>query len=530
MQGASDFLTHIFNTLPADALMDLCQNSVANSANDQEVFKQLSKQLPAIKPNKITHLRATLASLKVQKNEMAQQTAEITEEDGCCCKTIQRMIEGYLEIGSPGRYIESLRKYFAFKGPIFVMNDHQGVADIVERGTLFSPGTFLNLTYTKESISAIKDNSLDLVTCFIGLHHCPVELLEEFLEEIYRVLRPGGNFVVRDHDATQELLPLVHFAHSIYNVGTGVSLKDELAEVRNFQPLSYWTEKVESVGFKDQQKRLLQQGDPTANTLIVFKKPITSKESVAVFAHNSIIGKKDYYRDLGQSYLTLPEWYLVDVAKDYGKFLEHTPWFGYPYWKSISLFWKNWYRSTMVTYNKCGFRQAFLSPYTLMNGVIGSVVTGIFGQLSLLAVVPRLMYPLSEAPGVERIGMLVVDVDNKIMSLDDRISIKEEFAHGIKYIETPRYLPFNEIIKKMAFANIEILEIAGQKEIQFKVRVLKATPDLCFQIPGLEKLYEYEVFGTDLKEVALNVSFVKINNVFQALYHHGIEVDQIYGY
>jgi hypothetical protein len=165
-----------------------------------------------------------------------------------------------------------------------------------------------------------------------------------------------------------------------------------------------------------------------------------------------------------------------------------------------------------------------------MNGVIGSVVTFIFGQLSVLAVVPRLMYPLSEAPGVERIGMLVADADNKVMSLDDRISIKEEFAHGVKYLEIPRYLPFNEIIKKMAFANIEILEIAGQKEIQCKVRVLKSTPDLLFQISGLEKLYEYEVFGTDLKEVALNVSFAKINHVFQALYHHGIEVDQIYGY
>ena len=42
--------------------------------------------------------------------------------------------------------------------------------------------------------------SADLVSCFVGLHHMEPQKLEPFLASVASIVRPGGYFVVRDHD------------------------------------------------------------------------------------------------------------------------------------------------------------------------------------------------------------------------------------------------------------------------------------------------------------------------------------------
>lgn len=60
-----------------------------------------------------------------------------------------------------------------------------------------------------------EDSSFELVTCLMTLHH--LRLQKEYLDEVYRVLRPGGMLVVRDHDcrssATATVLDIVHGMH-----------------------------------------------------------------------------------------------------------------------------------------------------------------------------------------------------------------------------------------------------------------------------------------------------------------------------
>jgi SAM-dependent methyltransferase len=63
-----------------------------------------------------------------------------------------------------------------------------------------------------------RDNEFDIITAFMVLHH--VENLLSMISEIQRVLKPGGYFVVADHDCWDAMdAMLIDITHLIYQVG-----------------------------------------------------------------------------------------------------------------------------------------------------------------------------------------------------------------------------------------------------------------------------------------------------------------------
>ena len=122
--------------------------------------------------------------------------------------------------------------------------------------------------YTLEHASA------DLVTCYIGLHHAPPDGLEAFVRSIERIVRPGGVFVLRDHDVTTpEMDDLVSLAHTVFNAGLGLPWSENRRERRHFASIEKWVQRLESIGFVDLGRRLRQANDPTDNLLLGFRKP-----------------------------------------------------------------------------------------------------------------------------------------------------------------------------------------------------------------------------------------------------------------
>jgi len=113
-----------------------------------------------------------------------------------------------------------------------------------------------------------------MVTCFIGLHHIPEDKIDDFLQSIRRVLRPGGSFMLVDHDVTNDnTLDLAHLAHSTYNAVMGISELDEKNEIRNFRSMQYWSEKLEKHGFGKSvtlSQPMIRKDDPTKNTMLRF--------------------------------------------------------------------------------------------------------------------------------------------------------------------------------------------------------------------------------------------------------------------
>lgn len=261
------FLQVIFHLYPEDKFHHLIATTSKEKNNDEEIYKSVQANLPKIKPF-LSELTLALPALKKQKKEMAKQVLTLLGN--------KKQINGYLEIGSTGRYISELLKHISLSGNIYLTNDiapNNSVADIFERGQFSKIGKFIPLTYQPISQSEIADDSVDLVTCHIGLHHCTPDLLDGYIKSIHRILRKGGLLIMRDHDVkTTEMATFVSLVHTVFNLGLGVTWETDSSEYKSFKSIDEWSKIISSYGFKDSGARILQDKDPSYNTLIAFIK------------------------------------------------------------------------------------------------------------------------------------------------------------------------------------------------------------------------------------------------------------------
>ena len=94
-----------------------------------------------------------------------------------------------------------------------------------------------------------------------------------------RILRPGGIFIIREHDLelneSEGKVPysMLDLAHSVFNAVTGVSVQDEIEEVRAFRSILEWREILENMGFIDSLVYEVEDGDPTWDEMMCFLKP-----------------------------------------------------------------------------------------------------------------------------------------------------------------------------------------------------------------------------------------------------------------
>ena len=109
------------------------------------------------------------------------------------------------------------------KGKVWVVHDSLGgLPQMLERECEQEVGQFVHIDYKNPTkLNDIPEECVDVVTLNQGLHHFPQSTLLPFLREVVRVLRPGGLFMVREHNAVEDLIPALDLAHSIFNVVTG---------------------------------------------------------------------------------------------------------------------------------------------------------------------------------------------------------------------------------------------------------------------------------------------------------------------
>jgi FAD/FMN-containing dehydrogenase/uncharacterized membrane protein YhaH (DUF805 family)/SAM-dependent methyltransferase len=262
------FLQVVFHLYPEDKFHALIKSASEQKSADEEIYKLILGKLPEIAPF-LAPIRYGLPALKTQKQEMTRQTLELLGD--------QRAIDGYLEIGSTGRYISHLRKQVQVSGNIYLTNDRSpdnSLGEIFERGGIRKIGTFFDLAdYQPISEQQIPTASIDLITCHIGLHHCPTEKLDAYMQSIHRILRPGGKFIMRDHDAgTPEMKTFASLVHTVFNLGLKETWKFNDDEFRSFRSIEQWCEFVCGHGFTDAGARLLQKNDPSINTLVLLTK------------------------------------------------------------------------------------------------------------------------------------------------------------------------------------------------------------------------------------------------------------------
>lgn len=262
--GFYAFLRNIFNLVPEDRFHALIKQCTAAGGDDEAIYRNLQAALPGITP-RLAMLTHALPALATQKREIGRQTAKLIGN---------ARPRDYVEIGTTGRYVRALRKHAGVTGSVtLVTGTAPGFSpvDIVERGQLLSIGKAIPLH--DYAPLALPPESADLVSCLIGLHHMAPEKLEPFLASIAQVLRPGGMFVVREHDVTSSAMHrFVALAHTVFNAGLGESWANNAAELRHFASAKAWIRRIERCGLRHTGVQLRQEGDSTDNLLMAFVK------------------------------------------------------------------------------------------------------------------------------------------------------------------------------------------------------------------------------------------------------------------
>ena len=263
-----DFLTNVFHLYPEQEFHDVLRRLVQPGATDQQVYEALQVELAGIQPF-LAPLRYAIPALIKQKAIMADQTMMLLDPNA--------RYDGHLEIGSTGRYISILENRLDITGDVFLLHTQEGgygPEDIVERGQITKIGTHIDMgNYSSNFAKIIPGNSLDLVTVFIGFHHCPIEKREEFISSVRSVIKPGGKLILRDHDAhNEDMWRMAALAHDTFNAGIDENWQFNSDELRNFYSLRFITDYLENIGFKHDGRIYFQRGDPTRNGLMGFTK------------------------------------------------------------------------------------------------------------------------------------------------------------------------------------------------------------------------------------------------------------------
>lgn len=375
------FLENIFLRLDSNKFFSLIDEIMKSAKTDEEIYLSLSKRITEARGSVFKTTYCALLSLFRQKKVLKGQIGELLGK--------RHPVKGLVEIGFPGRFIRPIQKICDVSGQVTAIHPKETGTDLIQSGFPRPYHKFIPLNeYEPIGREKIKSGSVDLVTCFIGLHHVPPSKLQEYLHSIHRILAPGGSFILRDHNAFGErMIALVSVVHSVFNAATGVTPEDEKEEVRHFLPMQTWERLLEENGFKRVSNPLIREGDPTDNSLVRFVKRATIEEKKLREIENSLEKREGYQRSLMNTYLTASEWRSVEMSRDYASHLKGgNPFYQFSYFKEIQLFWDVFIKSYSAAREQHSFLEVITSEWMMNSLFIGMFSTFEFlcsGMISL---------------------------------------------------------------------------------------------------------------------------------------------------
>lgn len=506
----ASFIDHVLRQLPSKKFLELVDavgQESGQDLDDAQFYAKISAKIASLKSR--LNIIKIIKLIRFQKQLLEKQLRSLLGDI--------KVVHHCLEIGTPGTYASTIRDHI--KGNVYALLERSNATDILQAQSLNPSNGFKG--YDKyvslndyEPISAeIPDNHIDLIICTIGLHHVPPHKLDAFITSIKRILRPGGIFLLREHNAhTPELVSLAYTAHSIFNaIIPQETLDTELKEVRNFNALAYWKDLLETHKFAVSSEEYLQNGDPTLNTFIKCTKKSITTQDQELSASLQAQQHADYSRDRTQTYLTTPEWINVDTAQHYSTYITKIPFYEFPYMAHVNTFWKTFSESwRCAAQEKGGNAKMFLSPniifnYTLMNIFIGAFMTIEYTAKAAISWPIRAMLSGIEAT---TLLALVHDPKNEISNIDpSSIISKESYDGDIKLVSIPRYMQFLISVKKLMGSSVTFIKIANNEQILCKVRYKN---DIPFKTSWVQKFtwnmptlpdYTYAAYLVPVKEL-----------------------------
>lgn len=388
---------------------------------------------------------------------------------------------------------------------MYLINDKQRLTDIIERNSLFPVGTFIPYDFMNLTDVPIPSQSVDLVVCYMGLHHLPQAQLQTFLSMVFRILRPNGLFLFREHHAIDDLKPLLDVAHMVFNVVTGVDYQSEINEIRAFRTIEQWRSCLRQVGFQDTFVYNEQDDDPTDDIMMVFRKPadlqLKSDDDLSQLIQNENFHRISAFSE--SNYFRPCEWLIVRITMEFGQYLNHTPFFLFPYIKYLSNFWNLFFTETKFAINRFGWQTALSgSPGFMMNLVVGTCLSIGFLQLSFVSFLIRFL--LGVRTEIEYEQLVLEDTssnhdDFNFKSLiDHSIDMIQRSSTGTIYsLRLRRHRTFTNVLTKIAIQAPQFIlrSISDQTDaLQFELKLNRKNNECELwlkQRPCLEFIFQF---------------------------------------
>jgi SAM-dependent methyltransferase len=497
------FISNVLRQGKFNLLADLTMEYLASNSNvtNKDIYNYLKEHSSKYYGNLLWIQK--IKALHHQKEIISSQIKQLLPATA--------NIETYLEIGTQGTYVNSIKQFKDIK-KAFILSEIHGFSDYIY-GISLNPfkkfkayDQWFPLDGYKVILpQSINDESIDMVSCIIGLHHITPDKLEFFIASIARVLKPGGFFVLREHDAKNDILKrIISGAHTLYNlIASDLPYEEESREYRNFQPLIFWIIYLEKHGLLYQGKTIFQKGDPTANALMLFVKKDDSQHIDPLL--NSEMSKREFTN----TFLSAPEWQNVMTAAEYAEFITHTPFYEFPYWRSVRSFWHVFSESWQQARKTKSIWKLITEDYIQMNLFVGAFMTIEYGFKAIISAPIRWLVGGDEA---KTINLVVDDPENKLQSIWPEMRVLKTTNNTQKLIEMPRYKALQKAIESLdSNEKVSILSIAGQSHIQITIKHDREQPIL-FRLEGLRHLYNWEL-PTDTKHY-LSAYLVPVKQVF----------------
>ena len=164
------------------------------------------------------------------------------------------------------------------------------------------------------------------------------------------------------------------------------------------------------------------------------------------------------------------EWLIVRVTMQFGQYLNHTPFYEFPFVQFLAIYWSLCATETALAVGRCGLKTAVLaSPGFLMNVFVGSFLSIAFLQLAFFSFLIRTVGGFKLAPEYEQLLLENPDGDefDFRQAIDSRIDrIDKVQGKNVYALRVPRHHAFTSIVKKLALssARFNLLSVSGQKD------------------------------------------------------------------
>jgi ubiquinone/menaquinone biosynthesis C-methylase UbiE len=178
---------------------------------DKIIYKELRELIYGKEENVVNEKKVGLYNVSNINKEKLEQRGRKRAKDIKILLPKEYVPKTFLDIGCGDGSITSAiaSMYNISKKKAFGI-DQREIKDITDLGFTFHA----SLDETSD-LSFLKDNSIELVTAIMSLHH--IKDIKGMMKEIKRVVKPGGYVIIREHDVNSpDFKIILNIMHGLY--------------------------------------------------------------------------------------------------------------------------------------------------------------------------------------------------------------------------------------------------------------------------------------------------------------------------